>query len=259
MAILLKSKREIALMQKSADLVAKVLSELKHRIKPGVTTGELDAFAENLIRKHSAVPGFKGLYGYPATLCTSIDNEIIHGIPSRKRKLKAGQIIGVDVGVVLNGYYGDAAFTYPVGEISDEAAQLLRVTRQALHQGIAKSRIGNRLFDISHAVQSYAESFGYSVVRDFVGHGIGRSLHEEPKVPNYGNAGEGLLLKPGLVIAIEPMINIGEYDVKVKNDNWTAVTKDGSLSAHFEHTIAITENGPLILTKKIDENLTFDF
>jgi methionyl aminopeptidase len=217
-------------------------------VKPGVTTADLDRLAEEFIIGEGAIPAFKGYRGYPATLCTSVNEEVVHGIPSARR-LEEGDIIGIDVGAIVEGFYGDAAVTLPVGRISDEAARLIRVTEAALAAGLAQVRAGNRLSDISHAVQTVAEAAGYSVVTDFVGHGIGRNLHEDPQVPNFGKPGEGPRLKEGLVLAIEPMVNIGGHEVEVLSDRWTVVTRDKSLSAHFEHTIAITPDGPKVLTR----------
>jgi methionyl aminopeptidase len=219
-------------------------------VKPGVTTQALDEFAERFIIAAGATPAFKGYRGYPKTLCTSVNNEVIHGIPSKGTVLKQGDIISIDVGAIVDGFYGDAAITIPVGTITPEAERLLRVTEESLLRGIAQAQAGNRLYDISHAVQKHVESNGYSVVREFVGHGIGRSLHEDPQLPNFGDPGQGPRLKPGMVLAIEPMVNVRGYATVTQEDNWTAVTADGSLSAHFEHTIAIMSDGPWILTKK---------
>jgi len=246
--IILKSRAEIDKMRAACRVVAGALSGLREYIKPGVTTGQIDAFAEKYILGSGAVPAFKGYMGYPATVCASINEVVVHGIPSG-RALKEGDIIGVDLGAVLDGFYGDAAVTYPVGEITEELARLIEVTEASLYKGIEMAIVGNRVSDISHAVQSYVEPFGYSVVRDFVGHGIGRRLHEEPQVPNFGPPGQGPKLKAGATLAIEPMINIGDYHTVVMDDGWTAVTLDRKHSAHFEHTIAVTEEGPEILTK----------
>jgi methionyl aminopeptidase len=222
---------------------------LKDMIVEGINTHELDKFAENTIHKRKAQPAFKGYRGYPATICASINSQVVHGIPSTKIKLKQGDIISIDLGVYYQGFYGDAAYTYPVGKINERTQKLLRVAEESLYVGIEKASEGNRLFDISYAIQSYVEKNGYSVVRDFVGHGIGRSLHEEPQIPNYGKKGRGPRLKKGMTLAIEPMVNEGGWEVEILEDGWTAVTKDGKLSSHFEHTVAITQNGPLILTK----------
>lgn len=246
--IIIRSRYEIEKIHYSCRIVAEILRVLGEKITPGMTTLELEQEAEALIRKKRVKPAFKGYHGYPACLCTSINEEVVHGIPSAGRVLKEGDIIGVDLGVLADGYYGDAARTFPVGRISGKAAKLLDVTEKALYRGISVALAGNRLSDISHSIQSFAESNGYSVVRDFVGHGIGTRLHEEPQVPNFGAPGQGPKLKAGMVLALEPMINLGRYEVEVKDDKWTAVTADSALSAHFEHTIAIGEDGPVILT-----------
>jgi methionyl aminopeptidase len=245
--IILKSRAEIEKMRAACRVVAGALAGLKAKVRPGVTTLELDSFAEEYIRGQGAVPAFKGYLGYPATLCASVNEVVVHGIPSG-RVLKEGEIIGLDLGAVVDGYFGDAAITLPVGEIPDELAKLVGVTEAALYKGIEKAVTGNRVSDVSHAVQEYAESFGYSVVRDFVGHGIGRRLHEDPQVPNFGPPGQGPRLKAGTTLAIEPMINMGVYQTVVLDDGWTAVTMDRKPSAHFEHTVAVTDNGPEILT-----------
>lgn len=247
--IILKTPQEIALIERASRVVALAIAFLREQVKPGVTTADLDRLAEEFITGEGAIPAFKGYRGYPATLCTSVNEEVVHGIPSARRRLEEGDIIGIDVGAIVEGYYGDAAVTLPVGRISEEAARLLRVTEAALAAGLAQVRVGNRLSDISHAVQTVAEDAGYSVVTDFVGHGIGRNLHEDPQVPNFGKPGEGPRLKEGLVLAIEPMVNVGGHEVEVLSDRWTVVTRDKSLSAHFEHTIAITTDGPKILTR----------
>ena len=236
------------MIERAGRVVALTIAFLREQVKPGVTTADLDRLAEEFITGEGAIPAFKGYRGYPATLCTSVNEEVVHGIPSARRRLEEGDIIGIDVGAIVEGFYGDAAVTLPVGRISDEAARLIRVTEAALAAGLAQVRVGNRLSDISHAVQTVAEDAGYSVVTDFVGHGIGRNLHEDPQVPNFGKPGEGPRLKEGLVLAIEPMVNIGGHEVEVLSDRWTVVTRDKSLSAHFEHTIAITPDGPKILT-----------
>jgi len=219
-------------------------------VRPGISTQALDEVAESFIIAAGAKPAFKGYRGYPKTLCTSVNNEVIHGIPSKDTVLKQGDIISVDVGTIVDGFYGDAAITLPVGEITPETERLMRVTEESLVRGISQAHAGNRLYDISHAVQEYVELNGYSVVREFVGHGIGRSLHEDPQIPNFGPSGQGPRLKPGMVLAIEPMVNVGGSATVTQEDNWTAVTADGSLSAHFEHTIAVMPDGPWILTKK---------
>lgn len=217
-------------------------------VEPGKTTEELNEVAEKLIQEWGAVPAFKGYRGFPKSICASINEEVVHGIPSLSRKLNIGDIVSIDVGIYKCGYYGDSAVTIPVGEISPSAKKLLQVTQEALRRGIDRARVGYRLFDISYAVQSYVEKEGFSVVRDFVGHGIGKEMHEDPQVPNFGEPGRGLRLKAGMVLAIEPMVNAGGPEVMVLPDRWTVVTRDGSLSAHFEHTVAITEEGPQILT-----------
>lgn len=247
--IQIKTPAEIAIMRRANVIVAEVLQALSEQILPGVTTAELDEIAEGIINKRGALPAFKGYGGFPATLCTSINDEVVHGIPSKNKVLKEGDIIGVDCGVCLEGYYGDSAVTFAVGTISEEAACLMKVTYEALHKAIEKAKVGNRLSDISHAVQSYVEPQGFSVVRSFVGHGIGKNLHENPHIPNFGLPGKGIKLKAGMVFAIEPMINSGSNDVIVLSDGWTAKTADGGLSAHFEHSVAITESGPYILSQ----------
>lgn len=244
-----RTPQEIAKIRASARLVAKTLRYLATLVEPGITTAELDREAEAFIRKHGGLPAFKGYRGYPATLCTSINDEVVHGIPSKKRKLRAGDIIGIDCGAIVDGYYGDHAMTFAVGEVSAEARRLIEATREALYAGIAQAKVGNRLSDISHAIQKYAEARGYAVVRAFVGHGIGTALHEEPQVPNFGPPGRGPRLREGMVLAIEPMLNLGTYEVKILADNWTVVTADGKLSAHFEHTVAVTEHGGMILSQ----------
>ncbi len=248
--IILKTPEEIQTMTKASSLVADTLRSLVPRIKPGVTTEELDQFAEDFIRSRGGIPAFKGYRSYPKTLCTSVNEEVVHGIPSR-RVLKEGDIIGLDLGAVVDGFYGDSALTVAVGSIPPKVAELLKVTEEALYKGIEKAVVGNRLSDISHAIQNHAEAAGFSIVTDFVGHGIGRQLHEEPQVPNYGKPGQGPRLQVGMVLAIEPMVTMGDAAVRVLEDQWTAVTRDGSLAAHFEHTIAIQEEGPpRILTNR---------
>lgn len=247
--IILKTPDEIETMAKASKLVAETLQALKREVRPGMTTDDLDRLAETFIRERGGIPAFKGYRDYPKTLCASINEQVVHGIPS-KRVLKEGDIIGLDLGAIVDGFYGDSAVTVPVGAIHPRVAELLRVTEEALYKGIAQAVVGNRLSDISHAVQRHAEAVGFSVVTDFVGHGIGRQLHEEPQVPNYGRPGQGPRLQVGMVLAIEPMVNMGTSAVEILDDQWTAVTKDGSLSAHFEHTIAIQAHGPArILTK----------
>lgn len=245
--IIIKSQREIDHLKQSNAIVAEVLENLKKMIAPGVTTQELDQFAEEYILHKGARPAFKGYRGFPATLCVSINEEVVHGIPNQ-RQLKEGDIVSIDVGVNYTGYFGDAAMTLPVGEIDPAAQKLLEVTERALYIGIDEAKVGNRLFDISYAIQSWVESNGFSVVRDFVGHGIGRDLHEDPQIPNFGSPHQGPRLEKGMVFALEPMVNEGIYQVKVLSDGWTVVTADGKRSAHFEHTIVITDNGAEILS-----------
>lgn len=245
--IILKSPEEVDKIRRAGRIVAEVLQELKKQVKPGMTTLDLDQMAEEGIRKRGGQPAFKGYRGFPATLCASVNNEIVHGIPS-KRTLQEGDIIGLDLGAIVDGYYGDAAITVAVGAIRPAVQRLVQVTEESLYQGIEQMKVGNRLSDVSHAVQRHVEAAGYSVVKDFVGHGIGQALHEEPQLPNFGKPGQGPRLRTGMVLAIEPMVNMGKDGVRVLSDHWTAVTEDGSLSAHFEHTVAITEEGPVILT-----------
>ncbi len=249
MMVILKRPDEIEKMRASNSIVAEILTALKEKTKPGVTTLDLDRYSEDLARKKGAKPAFKGYRGYPFSLCTSVNSEVVHGMPSN-RMLKSGDILSIDFGVRYKGYCGDAAITVPVGDISEEAGKLLQVTEQSLYEGIRQARPGNRLGDISAGVQRCVEAAGFSVVRDFGGHGIGKSLHEEPHVPNYGIGGRGIELKSGMVLAIEPMVNAGTYKVKVLDNGWTVVTQDGGLSAHYEHTVAITEQGPVILSVK---------
>ena len=241
--IILKTPAEIEVMARASRVVAETLLLLKEAVRPGVTTNELDRLAEESIRSRGGVPAFKGYRSYPKTLCVSVNDQVVHGIPS-KRVLKEGDIVGLDLGAIVDGFYGDSAVTISVGEIKPSVAMLLRVTEESLYEGIKQAMVGHRLSDISHAVQQHAEAAGFSVVREFVGHGIGRQLHEEPQVPNYGRPGQGPRLQVGMVLAIEPMINMGRHEVRVLEDDWTAVTQDGSLSAHFEHTIAIQPSGP---------------
>lgn len=246
--IIIKTDREIELMRRAGRLVGEALLEIKNAVKPGITTKELDRIAEKYIIKHNAKPSFKGYYGFPASICTSVNEEVVHGIPSKNKVLREGDIISVDCGAVLDGYHGDAARTFAVGKVSSEAEKLIEVTKESFFKGMEKAVLGNRLTDISAAVQEYVEGFGFSVVRDYVGHGIGSKMHEEPKIPNYGRPGRGPKLVKGMALAIEPMVNMGRYNVKTQSNNWTVVTMDGSLSAHYENTIAILENGPEILT-----------
>jgi len=244
----LKSADEIARIRDAALVVHDVLHEVIAAVAPGVCTAELDRIADRATRARGAVPAFKGYHGYPAVICISVNDEVVHGIPSERRLLAEGDVVGLDFGVVHRGFYGDSAYTVPVGRIGPDAARLLETTREGLARGIAAARPGARLGDIGHAVQAYVEARGYSVVHDFVGHGIGRRLHEPPRVPNFGAPGTGMRLRAGMVLAIEPMVNAGRPDVRVLEDGWTAVTLDGRLSAHFEHTVAITEDGPEILS-----------
>lgn len=246
--IVLKSEDEIKKMAESCRIVAEVLESIKKHVSPGVSTLEINEFVESYINKRGARPAFKGYRGYPASVCTSINEQVVHGIPS-SRKLKDGDIISLDIGVYYKGFYGDAAVTLPVGSVSDKAVKLIMVTEKALEAGLGKAVEGNRLSDISSAVQGCVEAEGFSIVRSFVGHGIGRELHEEPQIPNFGKPGEGPKLRPGMTLAVEPMVNEGGWEVVILDDGWTAVTKDRSLSAHFEHTVAITKNGLDILTK----------
>jgi methionyl aminopeptidase len=247
--IILKTPDEIEIMARASKLVAETLQALKREVKPGVTTDALDRLAEDFIRSRGGTPAFKGYRNYPKTLCASVNEQVVHGIPS-KRALKEGDIIGLDLGAIVEGFYGDSALTLAVGRIDPRAEQLMTVTEEALYKGIEQAMVGNRLSDISSAIQRHVEAAGFSIVTDFVGHGIGRRLHEEPQVPNYGQPGQGPRLQTGMVLAIEPMVNMGGAAVQVLEDQWTAVTRDGSLSAHFEHTIAIQPTGPpRILTK----------
>ena len=246
--VVLKTGRELSLMREACRISAGALQVIRDAVEPGITTAELDRIAEKYILSQGAVPNFKNYQGYPATACISVNNEVIHGIPSEKRKLVSGDIVSVDLGAEFNGYHGDNAATFAVGDISDEAKRLIDTTRESLYEAIRMACPGNRIGDIGYAVQKYVEDRGYSVVRQFVGHGIGTHLHEAPEVPNFGTPGRGIRLLPGMTLAIEPMINIGKGDVKIMPDGWTVLTKDGSLSAHFEHTVAITPDGPQIMT-----------
>lgn len=245
--VILRTPAEIEQMRRAGSLVGQVLERLREHVAPGVSTRELDAIAENMICSRGGVPSFKGYRGYPASICASVNNEIIHGIPG-DRMLVDGDIISIDCGAMLGGYHGDAAMTFPVGPVSAEAEKLMTVTREALNAGIAMARPKMRLGDVGNAIQRYVEANGFSVVRDFVGHGIGRHMHEDPQIPNFGPAGMGMRLRTGMVLAIEPMVNAGVHEVVVMDDGWTACTRDGSLSAHFEHTVAITDDGPEVLT-----------
>ena len=245
--IILKSNDEIALMKKAGKIVGETLLLLEEKVKPGVTTAELDIMAEEFITKHGAKPSFKGLYGFPSSLCISVNEQVIHGFPG-SYVLKEGDIVSVDCGACIDGFHGDAARTFPVGNISKEAQRLIDITRDSFFKGIEYAKVGNRLSDISYEIQSYVEAAGFSVVRDFVGHGIGRNVHEDPNVPNFGKSGRGPKLAEGMVLAIEPMVNAGTYKVKTLRDRWTVVTADKSLSAHYENTVAILSDGPEILT-----------
>jgi len=248
-AVVLKSSQEIEKMRRAGKVVREVLELVRAKVQPGATTYDLEKAAEAHLAGLGVKAAFKGYHGYPCVLCTSVNSEVVHGIPSPKRVLKEGDIVSVDFGVVVDGYYGDAAITVPVGNIDERAAKLLKVTEESLKAGIAAVKPGATLGDVGAAVQTVVESEGFSVVRDFVGHGIGMNMHEDPQVPNFGEAGRGMKLKPGMVIAIEPMVNAGGPDVKVLDDGWTAVAKDGSISAHFEHTVAVTPTGSRILTE----------
>ena len=246
--IVLKTGRELKIMREACRISAGALKIAGDAVEPGVTTAEIDAIAEKYIRSQGGVPNFKNYEGYPATACISINNEVIHGIPNKHRVIKAGDIVSIDLGAKFDGYNGDNAATFACGEISEQAKRLIDTTRESLYKGIAAAVVGGRIGDIGHAVQQYAEERGFSVVREFVGHGVGTELHESPEVPNFGTPGRGIRLMPGMTIAIEPMINAGKEKVKVMPDGWTVLTQDGSLSAHFEHTVAITPEGPQILT-----------
>lgn len=245
----IKTRDEIELMRDAGRIVSEILDELERAVAPGVSTWELDQLAERLIYQKGARPAFKGYRGFPSCLCASINAEVVHGIPSRKRKLQAGDLMKLDFGVVYKGYFGDSARTVPVGQVAPEAQALIEVTRESLYKGIEQMKPGNRIGDVANAVQRHVEAKGFAVVRDFVGHGIGKALHELPQVPNYGDAGTGPRLRPGMVLALEPMVNAGTFKVKLLDDDWTAVTLDGRLSAHFEHTVAVTDDGPDILTR----------
>ncbi len=245
----LKSELEISKIGDACKIVAEILDEISRSVTEGMTTNDIDKKAYDLTLKAGAKPAFKGYHGFPKTICASVNEEVVHGIPD-DRLLKSGDILGIDFGVVYDGWYGDSAVTIPIGKVSDESERLMKITEESLFKGIEAAIPGNRTGDIGFAVQSHAESLGYGVVREFVGHGIGRALHEEPQIPNFGKKGTGIKLEMGMVIAIEPMVTVGDFRVKVLKNNWTAVTADGSLAAHFEHTIAITQNGPIILTDR---------
>ena len=247
--IVLKTSRELAIMREAGRISAMALKVAGEAIEPGVSTWEIDRIARKYIESQGAVPSFLGYGGFPASACISVNNVVIHGIPSKRQIIKAGDIVSIDIGAIYEGFNGDNAYTFPCGDISPEAQRLLDATRESLYEGIKQAKAGNRLGDIGSAVQRYVEARGYSVVRDFVGHGVGAKLHEDPSVPNYGTPGRGVRLLPGMTIAIEPMVNQGGHEVQVQKDGWTTVTRDGKLSAHFEHTVAVTPDGPVILTR----------
>jgi methionyl aminopeptidase len=249
--IVCKSAAELDRMRAPNRLVAEVLQALEETVAPGVTTEDLDVLAERMVRDGGAVPAFKGYRGFPATLCASVNEEVVHGIPSSKRPLRDGDIISLDVGVKLDGFFGDSAVTVAVGQIPERTQALLRVTRESLERAIEKVQVGGRLSDIGHAVQQWVEANGFAIVREFVGHGIGERLHEDPQIPNYGQPGRGATLASGMVLAIEPMVAMGRPETRVLKDGWTAVTRDGSLAAHFEHTVAVTDDGPAVLTARM--------
>lgn len=246
--ITIKSKSELDRMRRAGRIVAKFLKEVEAQVKPGVTTAELDKFAENLIRSEKGIPAFKGYHGFPATICASVNDEVVHGMPG-KRVLKEGDVIGVDVGAIVEGFYADAARTFAVGKVDPAVLKLMRVTRESLEAGIRAVKPGNRISDISHAVEQAVKPHGYGIVRQYVGHGIGSQLHEEPQIPNYGKPGQGAEIKPGMAFAIEPMVNAGTHETKLLKDGWTVVTADGKPSAHFENTVIVTENGAELITQ----------
>lgn len=248
MSVTIKSKTEIELMREAGKILARTHEELGKAIKPGISTYEIDRLGEEIIRSYGCIPSFLNYQGYPASICVSVNDEVVHGIPSKKRILKEGDIVSLDAGVIYKGYHSDAARTHAVGEISKEAKRLIDVTRESFFEGIKFAVSGNHLIDISRAIQNYVESNGYSVVRDLVGHGIGKNLHEDPQIPNFAGKRRGIKLRPGMTLAIEPMVNIGRYEVNWMDDDWTVVTRDGSLSAHYENTVLITEDGPEILS-----------
>ena len=248
MAVTIKSAREIELMRESCRILSEVHARLGEEIKPGISTWDIDAFGEKLIRSYGCVPNFLNYNGYPASICVSVNDEVVHGIPKKEHILKEGDIVSLDAGLIYKGYHSDAARTYPVGQISDKARQLIEVTRQSFFEGVKYARAGNHLYDISNAIDRYVSQFGYGVVRDLVGHGIGTHLHEDPQIPNYRQWKRGIRLRPGMTLAIEPMINMGGYRVEWLSDDWTVVTQDGSLSAHYENTVLITDGDPEILT-----------
>lgn len=245
--IIIKSKKEIEIMGAAGKIVAGAHEAVREAIRPGITTAELDRIAEEYIEEQGAYPSFKGYQGFPGSICASVNHRVIHGIPGRLT-LKDGDIISIDIGAMYNGYHGDAARTHPVGDVSPEALELIEVTKNSFYEGIKYARVGYRLSDISHAIQTSVEENGYSVVRSYVGHGIGQDMHEDPQIPNYGPPGKGPRLRPGMVLAIEPMVNQGTYEIEILDDNWTVITRDRKLSAHYENTIAITEDDPIILT-----------
>ena len=253
MAVSIKSAREIELMRKSCEILAKVHYELGKAIRPGISTWEIDALGEKLIRSYDCIPNFLNYNGYPASICVSVNDEVVHGIPRKDRILQEGDIVSLDAGLIYKGYHSDAARTYAVGEISPQARQLIDVTKQSFFEGIKMAKAGNHLYDISNAIDAYVSQFGYGIVRDLVGHGIGTSLHEDPQIPNFRQKRRGLKLQAGMTLAIEPMINMGRYDVEWLEDNWTVVTEDGSYSAHYENTVLITDGEPEILTLPVEE------
>jgi methionyl aminopeptidase len=247
--ITIKSKAEFEVMRRAGRLVAETLERLEAAVKPGVSTGELDKIAYEHITKSNGIPSFKGYHGFPASICTSVNDEVVHGIPSKRRVLEEGDIVSIDCGAIIDGWHGDAALTVAVGHTTPEMKRLMQITQESLEKGIEMVQPGKRMGDVSAAIQRYAEDHGYGVVREYVGHGIGREMHEEPQVPNWGSPGRGVLLKKGMALALEPMVNAGNADVRVLDDRWTVVTKDGKWSAHFEHTVAMTDNGTEVLTK----------
>ncbi len=252
--IVLKSAREIALMRRAGHILAGVVERLRASVRSGMSTLDIDEDVEAYIHREGAAPAFKGYRGFPATVCVSINEEVVHGIPSPRRKIREGDIVGLDLGCIVEGYYADCAFTLPVGPVPANVQKLLDVTRESLDRAIQECRPERRLSDVSHAVQSHVEAHGFSIVRAFVGHGIGRALHEEPQIPNFGDPGRGPQLRAGMVLAIEPMVTMGSWEVRILDDGWTAVTQDGSLAAHFEHTVAVTENGPEVLTSRTGQS-----
>lgn len=249
MSVSIKSQREIELMREAGKILAMTHEELRKALKPGMTTYEIDKLGEEIIRSHDCIPSFKNYNGYPASICVSVNDEVVHGIPNKERHLEEGDIVSLDAGVIYKGYHSDAARTHGIGTISPEAEKLIKVTKESFFEGIKHAKVGNHLNDVSSAIQAYAEAFGYGVVRDLVGHGIGAHLHEDPEVPNFSSRRRGIKLQAGMTLAIEPMINAGRYDVVWMDDDWTVVTEDGSLSAHYENTILITADGPEILSK----------